>query len=408
MGDGGVGMRGKAAIIGSAMVVAPKGQGPRRTPLQLQAEAAHLAMRDAGIGRHQVGALFTGRAPAAFSVLQYNMRLLNELKVAPSICTEVTVHGAGALGMLQLATMAIAGGVIDYALCVCGDASELWLDQVSTNAVREADPMFEAPYAPSTPALYAQTACRYMHETGATPRQFARMSVENRKWALHHPEAAMRGKGEITVDQVLASRMIAEPLRLLDCAIWYRGGIANAMVVTRADIAEASRPDPIYIEGFGQCSTHEWLTDRLSLDGVDPDLGAPSLTRTGAMIAARDAYRMAGLRPSDISLAQTSAPFSFLAVMMLEQFGFCPQGEGGRFVEAGGVDFEGGLPFNTSGGYLSFGQSSQGLYLAIECIEQLRGRARGRQVKDPRFALVHGHGGPNACHSVVILGNQPI
>lgn len=166
------------------------------------------------------------------------------------------------------------------------------------------------------------------------------------------------------------------------------------MVVTRADIARAARPDPIFIQGFGQCSTHEWLTERLSLDGVDPDLGPPSLTRTGAMIAARDAFRLAGLAPSDIDVAQTSAPFSFLTMMILEQFGFCPLGEGGRFVESGGIDFDGGPPFNTSGGYLSFGQSSQGLYLAIECIEQLRGQARGRQVKDPRLARVHGHGAP--------------
>ncbi len=397
-------LKGAAAIIGSAMVVHPVGLQPRRTPLQLQAIAARQAMQDAGIDRTQVGALFTGRAPAAFSVLQYNMRLLNELKVAPMISTEVTVHGAGALGMLQLATLAVTSGVIDYALCVCGDASELWLDQTSTNAVREADPIFENIYGPSTPSLYAQTAQRYMYETGATRKQFANAAVQNRKWAVRHPDAAMNRKGEITVDEVLSSRPIATPLHLLDCAVWYRGAITNAMVVTRSDIARKARPDPIYIHGWGQCSTHEYLTDRLGLVGVEP---GPCLTSTGAGVAARQAYEMAGMKPSDIHLAQTSAPFSFLVALMTEELGFCKKGEGGAFVGSGGIDYDGGLPFNTSGGYLSFGQSSQGLYLAVECIEQLRGQARGRQVKDAQVALVHGHGGPNACHSVMILGSQP-
>ena len=404
MNDGRAKLRGAAAIVGTSMVVHPVGLEPRRTPLQIQALAARQAMADAGIDRSQVGALFTGRAPAAFSVLQYNMRLLNELKVAPMICTEVTVHGAGALGMLELASLAVTSGVIDYALCVCGDASELWLDQVSTNAVREADPIFEAPYVPSTPSLYALTAQRYMHETGATRRQFAHASVENRKWALQHPLAAMHKRGPITVDDVLNSRQIASPLHLLDCAVWYRGAIANAMVVTRSDIARSIRPDPIYIQGWGQCSTHEYLTDRLGLVGVEP---GPNLTRTGAEVAARQAYAMAGLKPSDIDLAQTSAPFSYLVTLMMEQFGFCERGEGPAFVESGGINYDGGLPVNTSGGYLSFGQSSQGLYLAVECIEQLRGQARGRQVNDAKFALVHGHGGPNACHSVMILAKDP-
>lgn len=96
-----------------------------------------------------------------------------------------------------------------------------------------------------------------------------------------------------------------------------------------------------------------------------------------------------------------------MVLMMIEQLVFCPRGEAGRFVESGGIDCEGGLPFNTSGGYLSFGQSSQGLYLAEECIAQLRGKAPGKQVPDARFAMVHGHGGPAACHSVVILGRDP-
>ena len=400
-------LKGATAIVGSAIVISKRSDVPRRTTLELQVEAARLALDDAKVTRKQVGGVLTGRAPRSYDVRQLNMRVLNELKVAPVFTSEVTAHGGGALGALQLASLMVSSGVVDYVLCTCGNCDDLWIDSVKTNATSEADPQFEAQYGPITPSLYAQFARRYMHETGATSRQFAKAAVECRKWAVHHPDAIMGRKGKITIEDVLNSRMIASPLHLLDCAPWYPGGNVTAMVVTRREIAERHRPDPVYLLGYGQCSTHEWLTDRLGLWGVEPAENGPNLTRTGAIVAARGAFAMAGLRPSDLDLAQTSAPFSFLIPMMLEQFGFCPEGTGGRFVEAGGIDFDGGFPFNTSGGYLSYGQNGQGLYLLQECIEQFRGAAKGRQVPNARRALVHGHGGPLACHSVVIVGSSP-
>jgi acetyl-CoA acetyltransferase len=116
---------------------------------------------------------------------------------------------------------------------------------------------------------------------------------------------------------------------------------------------------------------------------------------------------MAGLKPADIDILQTSAPFSYIIPMIMEQLGFCPVGEGGRFVEEGGIDFDGGLPVNTSGGSLSYGQNGQGLYFLQEAIEQIRGVAKGKQVPNARRALIHGHGGPLAAHSVVIVGSSP-
>ncbi|MPZ24879.1 MAG: thiolase family protein [Micromonosporaceae bacterium] len=397
---------GATAIVGSATVVAREGDDRRRTALELHVEAARRAVADAGISRSQIGAVLTTRAPRSYDVRQFNMRVLNELKVAPSYTSEITAHGAGALSMLQIASMIVLSGTVDYVLCTSGNCDKLWIDTVKTNATIEADPQFEAPYGPSTPSLYAQVAQRYMHESGASVEQFARAAVESRRWAVHHPDAAMAHKGEITVDDVLSSRLIASPLHLLDCAPWYPGGNSSAMVVTRSERAESHRDDPVYLLGWGQSNTHEWLTDRLGLDGIAPAESGPNLTRTGAIAAARQAFAMAGLAPGDLDLAQTSAPFSFLVPLMLEQIGFCPEGEGGRFVGGGGVDFDGGFPFNTSGGYLSYGQSGQGLYLLQECIDQVRGRARGRPVPGARRALVHGHGGPLACHSILIVGSE--
>lgn len=402
------GIGSQVAIVGVGRALAHRDDADRKTPLQLGAMAAVAAMHDASIKRGQVGALFTGRTPQSYMVLQYNQALLNELKIGPTFNSEVTAHGGGALGTLQLAALALHAGVIDYALCVTNEASGIWMNQVSSNAAWEGDLQFEAPYGASTPALYAQFACRYMHEYSVTPEMCAHVAVENRNWALHHPYAAMRRKGPITIDDVLSSCMIASPLRMLDCAVWYPGGIATAMVLTRADIARTSHGRATYLAGFGQCSTHEWVGERMGGSGYAPLDTGPDMVSTGAAVAAKQAYAMAGLTPADMHVAQSSAPFSFANLMILEELGFCGRGEGGAFASSGGIAFAGGLPFNTMGGYLSFGQVAQGLYNLHETIQQIWGEAEGHQVADARMGIVHGHGGPLACHSVVIISKDPI
>ena len=186
----------------------------------------------------------------------------------------------------------------------------------------------------------------------------------------------MRRKGPITVEDVLASPLIASPLRLLDCSSWYTGGgVGSAVVITSAERARDT-DRPVYISGFGQCTTHEWVTDRLGLFGIEPSV-EPNLVTTGAKVAAADAYALAGMTPDDVDLVETSAPFTFLNMIMLEDLGFCEKGEGKDFVAGGGVAFDGGLPFNTNGGYLSFGQAANGMHMALEAVQQLRVEARG-------------------------------
>jgi len=396
------------AIVGMGRAMARRGEGDPKTPLQLGAEAARQAMAAAGIGRHQVGALFTGRTPQSYMVLQYNQSLLNELKIGPTFCSEMTSHGGGALGTLQLAATALHAGVIDYALCVTNEASGIWMDQVGSNAAWEGDLQFEAPYGPSTPSIYAQTAMRYMHEYGVTAEMAAQVSVENRRWALDHPHAAMRHKGPITVEDVLSSRLVATPFRLLDCAVWYPGGIATAVVLTRAELARAHHAEATWLAGFGQCNTHEWVGERMGGWGYAPFEEGPDLVQTGAGVAARQAYSMSGLTPAEIDIAESSAPFSTINLIMLEELGFCPRGEGGRFVADGGIAYDGGLPYNTIGGYLSFGQVAQGLYNLQEVVDQIHGRAEGGQVPGVETGIVHMHGGPLACHSVVILSKESL
>lgn len=393
----------EAAVVGLGTEVVTKND-LKITSLQIQILAVQKAMQDAGIDRGQVGAVFTGRAPMGYSAPQWNMKIINELKVVPTLSAEMTVHGAGVLGSLQFATMAVNSGWLDYAVVCSGCTGPLWVDLVKVNAAVETDLQFEALYGPTTPSLYALWATRYMHDFGITPEQTARVAVENRKWALEHPFAAMREKGEITVEDVLASRPVATPLRLLDCSAWYRGGFGTAMVVTRADRA-ADHARPVWIAGFGQAVTHEYVTERLLLEAMPP-FDRPNLHTTGAQPAARQAYDMAGWTTQDVDLVETSAPFTFVNTMIMEDLGFCGKGEGGDFVVDGGIDFDGGLPVNTNGGYLSFGQAPNGMQMAAEAVQQLRGEALGKQVADASRALVHFHGGPMASHSVGLLSSE--
>jgi acetyl-CoA acetyltransferase len=393
-------LRDAAAVVALGMHVVGPGD-ERISSLELQLRACQNAMANAGLTRHAIGAVFTSRAPMSYTAMEWNMRIVNELKIVPRLSSEITVHGAGALGTWQFASMAVANGLVDYALCCSGCMGRRWVDLVKVNAAVEADLQFEAPYRPTTPSLYGLWAQRYIHEFDVPSEDLAQIAVENRKWALHHPNAAMRVKGEITVEDVLSSPMIASPLRLLDCSSWYDGGFGSAVVITSAERA-AHFERPIFISGFGQCTTHEWITDRLGLWGIEPSV-TPNLTTLGVKVAAAQAYEMAGYGPQDVDLVETSAPFTFLNMMVLEDLGFCEKGAGKDFIHGGGIAFGEGLPFNTNGGYLSFGQAPNGMHMAMEALQQLRGEAPGKQVEGARRGLVHFHGGPAAAHAVVLI-----
>jgi acetyl-CoA acetyltransferase len=396
-------LRNAAAVTALGMHVVGPGDD-RISSLELQLRACVDAMEQAGLDRRDIGAVFTSRAPMSYTAMEWNMRIVNELKIVPRLSSEITVHGAGALGTWQYAAMAVANGLIDYALCCSGCMGRRWVDLVKINAAVEADLQFEQPYRPTTPSFYALWAQRYIHEFGITREELAQVAVENRRWAVQHPQAAMRRKGEITVQDVIDSPMIASPLRLLDCSSWYDGGFGSAVIITTAERARET-DKPIFISGFGQCTTHEWITDRMALWGIEPAV-EPNLTTTAAAVASRQAYEMAGFGPGDVDLAETSVPFTFLNMMMLEDLGFCAKGDGGRFVREGGIDYETGLPFNTNGGYLSFGQAPNGMHMAVEAIQQLRGEALGKQVVGAKRGLIHFHGGPAAAHSVVLVSNE--
>jgi acetyl-CoA acetyltransferase len=232
-----------------------------------------------------------------------------------------------------------------------------------------------------------------MHDYGTTSRQLAAVASTIRHHASLNPNAHKRDP--ISIDDVLASRMITSPLHVLDCAIVSDG--AAAAVVTTADRARALRQRPVYLLGSGYGLRHGYVGD------------AACLTASGAVDSGRTAFRKAGLTPADVDVAEIYDCFTITVIVELEDLGFCPKGEGGRFVEDGNIGLGGHLPVTTHGGLLSAGHPGLGggFFHVLEAVRQLRGQAGERQVKDVEVALVHGNGGVVSVHCTLLLGNDP-
>ncbi|GMV56735.1 MAG: lipid-transfer protein [Betaproteobacteria bacterium] len=396
-----------AAIVGMGDAYADREHV--KDPLQLASEASWAAFRDAGITKDQIDVLLTGRAPWADRRPQWNNIFASHLQMPVRMTTELTFHGAGVNAMIGQAALAVASGAADYVLCVQADAVELFIDATAVGAATDACPQFEFPYGPTIPTIYAQLACRYMHEFGVTEEDFAEVAVQRQEWAVHHPKAAKRKHGLITVDDVMRSPYISSPLRRWMCATWGPGGTAGAFIVTSVERAARAK-NPIYIRGFGTCTTHEYLCERINLRKSTVPLGnLPAITTTGAAHAAREAYAMADMKPEDMDMAAVAGNFSHTFLVQLEDLGFAPKGRAMDLVRSGRMRPGGDFPVDTNGGWMGFGQP--GISVAadslVETIRQLRGNPLGLKAgNDPKTAMAYSAGGMLACHSTVILSTE--
>lgn len=390
----------KASVIGWGETYATE-EDPQ-TPLELAAGAISDALERAAVEKDEVQGLLTGRAPFADQRHQYNNILSSHLNFTPTYSTEITLHGAGVVSLFKYAAMAVESGVADPVLCVQSDAAPLYADPSQTVDEMDVDPVFEFPYGPSMPAIFAMIARRQMAEFDVTREQMAEVAVVAREWGSEHPHAAYGDAGPLTVADVLEAPGVADPLGRYDCTPWGPAGTGGAFVVTSADEAPDDE-STVDISGFGECSTHEYITARPSVKSAPVDRPS-ALTSTAAQRSGGLAYEMAGLGPEDIDVAEVCYLFSNLALLFLEDLGFCEKGRGGEFVASGGIDPDDGLAFGTHGADLTFGQPgiSYEMNHAIECIRQLTGNALGRQVAADT-GLVHGLGSTGACHSTAIL-----
>ena len=242
--------------------------------------------------------------------------------------------------------------------------------------------------------MYALIARAHMHAYGTTSEQFAAVAVACRKHASMNPGAQKRAP--ITIADVLNSRMIADPLHLLDCSLVSDGGAA--IVMTAPARAKDFRNRPVYFLGAGEAHPDSSI------------LQARSLTESGAVESGRQAYAAARVRPGDIDLAMVYDAFTSMALIYLEDLGFCAKGDGGRFVEGGNIELGGSLPvINTHGGLLSYchaGLANSIFFHITEAVRQLRGECGPRQVAGARLALIHGQGGRASTHGTATLGSE--
>jgi acetyl-CoA acetyltransferase len=219
------------------------------------------------------------------------------------------------------------------------------------------------------------------------------VAVTAREWAKLTPKAFKRD--HLTVEDVLASRMISSPLSLLDCCLVTDGG--GALVVTSAERAMDLRKAPVYLLGAGEAHWHRNISQM------------PDLTVTAAAESGPRAYEMAGVRPEDVDVAMLYDAFTINTILFLEDLGFCQKGEGGTFLEGGRIAPGGELAVNTNGGGLSYNHPGMyGLLLLIEAVRQLRGECGERQVEGAEVALAHGNGGVLSSQVTAVLGTQSV
>ena len=352
----------------------PTRWAPDKTQYQLCVESARGALADAGMAISDVDGLFTaGVGPIGV------MTLAEHLNLQPRFHDSTNIGGSSFVAHVLHAAAAIAAGLCEVALIVYGSTASSDRFAVGTSGLTTGDPpdQFEVPFGPTVLNSYALCAQRHMHEFGTTAEQLAEIAVTIRRHAAMNPVAKYRDP--ITVADVLASRVVASPLHLLDCCIISDG--AGAVVVTSAERARDGAKRPVRVLGGAEALCH---TAR----------GRRDLTEMAAKQSGPRALAMAGVRHADIDLCMLYDSFTITVLLTLENLGFCGKGEGGAFVQGGRLGLGGALPTNTDGGGLSSNHPGmRGIFLVIEAVRQLRGECGERQVADCAVALCHGTGG---------------
>lgn len=393
-----------AAIVGFGDAYLSSGES--RSAMDLAMDAASSAMSGAGLSKHEIDGLLTGRSPMADPREQWNVILAGSLGMRPQYSTQVTTHSAGAVGMMSHATAAIAAGLAETVLCVASDAAPAYCDPTSAVANLDVDPRYELALGATALSMYGLHAARYLHEYALGEEDMALASVSAQKWGAEHPYATRRAMGSVSVDRVLESRYVARPLRSLNCAPWGPAGTGGAYIVTSDERAADLGQRPIYIRGFGTEISHQYMHELANQAAMRDGIGVELLGRLSPARKAADiAYRRADLGPGDIDAVFPSTAFSHVVLMTLEDLGFCEPGGASAFVRSGAIDPGGRLPFNTNGGWLSYGQPGISCTMdqVMEACRQLSGNALGISVDGCNSVIVHGMGGICSCADIAVL-----
>ncbi len=375
-------LKDKIAIVGVGAT--KQGKLPGSTPVTLGTEAFKLALEDSGLHKGQIDGLLTMPGTTSPEGSLNYLRMGETLGIDPKYTGSMTMGGGTCGALIQNAAMAIESGMADYVACVFADTARTgnyrfgrasgWGDSWGIWG------MFGAA------ANSAMAASRHMALYGTTSRHLGNVAVACRKHASMNPNAVMRDR--FTIEDHQASRMVVEPFHLLDCCLISDGGVS--IILTSAERAKDLKQKPVLISGMGQAYTTQNM-EREDWWYVPHQKDA--LAR---------AYKMAGVGPKDIDVAQLYDNFTMSVILWLEHAGFCGVGEGGPFTEGGRIELGGQLPINTAGGNLSESYMEGWLH-AVEGVRQIRGQGGERQVKDAQTCLVTGRGMTLNCSNAMIL-----
>lgn len=367
----------------------PFGKHPGRSTLDLMSEAAGAALDDAGLGRRDVDGLLTGYS-TTFPHLMLSTVFAEHFGLLPTYAHAIQLGGATGFAMAMLAHHVVESGLARNVLVVAGEnrLTGQTRDAAVQTLAQVGHPVYEVPFGATIPAYYGLLASRYMHEHGNTERDFAELAVTMRRHAAGHPGAQFHDP--IDADQVLASKPVASPLKLLDCCPVSDGGAA--FVVSR----DRTNNFSVRIRGTAQAHTHQHVT------------AAPSLTEFGAAASTRAAMQAAGIQLTDVDCAAIYDSFTITLAILLEEIGLAPRGGAGRLASEGHFSNAEGVPLNTHGGLLSYGHCGVGGAMAhlVETHMQMTGRAGTRQRGTPGIALLHGDGGVLSSHVSLVLGRE--
>ncbi|MEJ7931399.1 thiolase family protein [Ramlibacter sp. AN1015] len=370
-------LRDKAVVSGVGETRYVRAPGSGKTPISLQLEAALAAIADAGLKPTDIDGLI----PFAIGPLVAEDFITNFGIPDLSFSALTPLGGASATASLQCAAAVIASGVCRHVLLSLGRngySGTRITSRIAAMPQFRVVGEFEVPTGAVAPVqFYAPIARRHMELYGTTSRQLGEIAVTMRRHALLNDNAVMTEP--LTLEEHQAARMISDPLRLFDCSLESDG--AACVVVSAADHAKDMPKRPVFISGVG-----EGHPESPSAVSQRADLLA-----FGTHKAARKAFHMAGVQPADIDVAEIYDCFTFIVLRQLEELGFCAAGEGGAFVQDGGIALGGRLPVNTHGGLLSQAHVG-GMNHIVELVRQLRGEAGRAQVQGAELGLVTGFG----------------
>ncbi len=372
------------AVVGAAETT-KLGVIPDMSQIQLHADAALNAMADAGLKPKDIDGVATAGATP--------VQIAHYLGITPTWADGTSVGGCSFMIHVRHAAAAIEAGLAKTILVTHGESGRSGVGRIPRPVPASSlNGQFEQPFGPmGPPSLLPIPVLRYMKTYGVTHEQIAMVSVVQREWAAKNPRATFRDP--ITVEDVLGSRMIAYPFRLLQCCLVTDGG--GALILTSADRAKDFPRKPVYILGTGE-SVETPMVSQME-----------SFTSSRAFsVAGPTAFREAGITHKDVDHLMIYDAFAHLPLYGLEDLGFVPRGEAGRFIAGRNTAPGSKLPLNTNGGGLSYMHSGMyGMYALQESVRQMRGIAPA-QIPGAKISVCHGVGGMFAASGTIIFSNQ--